>query len=320
MRTLRELYGQLDPVATSLDLTQEGMRYYAHSVIKSQVFQISRRSEEDRYLHLICFVANQFFRLQDMLVDAFLLCVQSSINTTTREYKEVHYEGRTEQRRTVRAFAAVVKQGACNPLAKIEGIVFSGEFSDSEKVHRIQDVLTDGESVRKTVEQQASRLSKQSDSTEDAPYYDILESKSVKLQNRVSEILKEVEFESDEPDNLMAAILFFKEKNGQIGQTAPLDFLEPEKQELVTNESGKLRASLYKSLLFIKVANAVKAGALNVRHSYKYRSLDNYLIDKETWKQDRDEYLTQAELTTFSDCQSTITRLADTLDAQFPQN
>jgi len=53
LRVLDDLYGQIDTVAESLDLTREGMRYYANSVLKSQVFQIARRSDEDRYLHLI---------------------------------------------------------------------------------------------------------------------------------------------------------------------------------------------------------------------------------------------------------------------------
>ena len=68
--TLRELYHQIDTVADALDLTQEGVRYYATSVLKSAVFQIARRAEEDRYLHLVCFVTHQFFRLQDLaLID-----------------------------------------------------------------------------------------------------------------------------------------------------------------------------------------------------------------------------------------------------------
>ncbi len=36
-------------------------KYYAHSVIKSEIFQVTRRSSEDRYLHLIAFVTHQYF-------------------------------------------------------------------------------------------------------------------------------------------------------------------------------------------------------------------------------------------------------------------
>ena len=77
-RTVRELYGMVEPTVASLDLTPEGVRYYATSVEKSQVFQISRRFEEDRHLHLVCFAAHQCFRLQDTLVDILLKAVQNT--------------------------------------------------------------------------------------------------------------------------------------------------------------------------------------------------------------------------------------------------
>lgn len=68
---LKNQYNQLKPVYSALDLDHDALRYYAGSVIKSRVFQISRREEEDRYLHVISFIAHQFFCLQDNLVDVF---------------------------------------------------------------------------------------------------------------------------------------------------------------------------------------------------------------------------------------------------------
>jgi hypothetical protein len=34
-------------------LNPEGIQYYAHSVIKSEIFQVTRRDDPDRYLHVI---------------------------------------------------------------------------------------------------------------------------------------------------------------------------------------------------------------------------------------------------------------------------
>jgi hypothetical protein len=39
-------------------------------VLRSEIFQIIRRNDPDRYLHLLAFVAHQYYRLQDNLVDA----------------------------------------------------------------------------------------------------------------------------------------------------------------------------------------------------------------------------------------------------------
>jgi hypothetical protein len=43
----------------ALALNHEGIAYYANSVIKSEIFQLARRDQEDRYLHLVAFIAHQ---------------------------------------------------------------------------------------------------------------------------------------------------------------------------------------------------------------------------------------------------------------------
>ena len=90
-RILRRLYDELAPIISQLDLTHDGIRYCANSVIKSQVFQVSRREDDDRYLHLLCFIAHQFYRLQDTLVDILLIVVQNALNTCQRVHKEQWY-------------------------------------------------------------------------------------------------------------------------------------------------------------------------------------------------------------------------------------
>ena len=65
----RGLYDQLSPTLQSLALMPGWMRYYAESVLRSEIFQLTRRDDPDRYLHLIAFIAHQFYRLQDNLVE-----------------------------------------------------------------------------------------------------------------------------------------------------------------------------------------------------------------------------------------------------------
>jgi hypothetical protein len=58
----------LKPVLDHLTLGQDGIQYYAYGVIKAQIFQLTRRAERERYLHLIAFIAHQYYRLHDNLV------------------------------------------------------------------------------------------------------------------------------------------------------------------------------------------------------------------------------------------------------------
>lgn len=108
-------------------------------------------------------------------------------------------------------------------------------------------------------------------------------------------------------------------RHSQIAQAAPLGFLESEEQEAVLDETGDIRVSLYKALLFAKIAEALKGGVLNLRHSYKYRSLDDYLIPKDDWQAHRHDYLQRANLMAVADCEPTLNALATRLDAQYHQ-
>jgi len=54
--------------------------------------------------------------------------------------------------------------------------------------------------------------------------------------------------------------------------------------------------SLYKALLFLRFQNAIKSGTLNLQHSYKYRPLDDYLIERDRWRRDKNLLLEPAGL------------------------
>jgi hypothetical protein len=320
-QTLRELYQELAPIIASLPLTHDGIRYYANSVLKSQVFQVLRREEDDRRLHLVCFIAHQFYRLQDTLIDILLTVTQNALNTCQRAHKEQYYAARLNQRRAVHDLVDCVDSGALGPLKSIEAIVFSSELSDTEKVKRIQNVLTDKSQQRNAAVEQLTTVKRQVEcEVRDADYYEVLTKQSRKLQNRLAEMVKLIAFSGNETSELMAAIGHYKAQDGAITPTAPLGFLEPIEQQAVLDEKGSIRVSLYKVLLFIKIAQAIKGGVLNLQHSYKYRSLDDYLIPKQSWSAHHEAYLQRADLTAFADFQSTLGALATRLDQQYHQS
>ena len=82
--TVQTLYLDLSSVVHRLDLSYECIRYYAYSVIKSQIPQVSRRADEDRFLHLIAFIVYQTFKLNDLLIDTMLSAVQAAVNAAEK--------------------------------------------------------------------------------------------------------------------------------------------------------------------------------------------------------------------------------------------
>ena len=59
--------------------------------------QLHQRSDPDRHLHAIAFVAHQFAKIQDNLVDTLLVSVQAHRNACQREHKERCYVERRER-------------------------------------------------------------------------------------------------------------------------------------------------------------------------------------------------------------------------------
>ena len=58
---------------------------------------------------------------------------------------------------------------------------------------------------------------------------------------------------------------------------------------------------------------------MNFNHSYRYRFLEEYLISKQEWKADKEQLLTDAEMTHLTDCEGIIQDLEGGVDKLFHQ-
>lgn len=308
--TLHKLYQELEEVIDALDLTHEGLRYYAQIVLRTDSANLNRRVEEGKYLHLIAFIAHQYFRGQDILVDTLIRVTQNTINSSSREQKDKLFEERKEQRKSIRNLTGNVEKGALDPLEKIESIAFLEYIPDREKVAQIKQIFLESKLSRDKAKDAVENLEEVNQRIiNNADYQDALENRSQKLQNRASDIVKQLHFQGED-ELLLKAIQHFQNKQGNINHTAPTDFLDEQEQLALVKEDDKFRVSLYKVFLFLAVADGVKSGTLYLTHSYKYRSLEDYLIPKQKWLEQRDEYLKQAQLSDLADCK-TVLKLAE---------
>jgi TnpA family transposase len=96
----------------------------------------------------------------------------------------------------------------------------------------------------------------------------------------------------------------------------PLAFLTPEEQELVFN-NGKLNNALYKVLFYLYTAEAIKSGALNIKYSYKYLSIEDYLIPRSVWNNEKKLFLERAGLSQYKDISATLLFLKESVDGSF---
>lgn len=318
LKLVRERFRLLKPVLDHLNLGPDGIQYYAYGVIKAEIFQLTRRGAHERYLHLTAFIAHQHYRLHDNLVDVLLSSLRSFQNSAQREHKDRCYVRREQRNDSLQTLVGFLDHGILETLAKIKGVTKDSELSDTEKVQRISALLANNHTAESLNSDQIDELKAAMITELSADdYYLILASKSVRLQNRVSPILKAVAFLA-EPSarELSHAIEFFKLKDGAIDNTAPVDFLTPDDRKAVSRD-GRFSVSLYKALLFLQVQSGIKSGTLNLEHSYKYRPLDAYLIDRDRWQRDRSLLIERAGLQAFIDPRRVLAELDEALYQQY---
>jgi hypothetical protein len=125
-------------------------------------------------------------------------------------------------------------------LSAIKQITDSAELDDAEKVSKIRTPAEEPD--RHQAEAFLAPLKRDLESeTDGEDYYGILEAKSVRIQNRISPILKALPFQGEVgSEALLRAIQYFKDKDGVIDRGAPTEFLKPieEKVALYSRDGG----------------------------------------------------------------------------------
>ena len=138
---VRGLYHQLSPALRAIALKPGGIQYYAHSVIQSEIFQLTRRGDPERYLHLLAFIAHQYYRLQDNLVDVLLASLRSFQNGAICEHKEQCYVRREQLNESLKVLLEGLEHGLVSTLTTIGSITEDRALSDVEKVTRIRALM-----------------------------------------------------------------------------------------------------------------------------------------------------------------------------------
>ncbi len=134
---LAQLHTSLAPLLPVLNLGHEGIHYFANSVIKSDIFQLSQRAPQDRYIHVVSFIVHQYYRLQDNLVDTFLTTVRSFHNTVQRLHKEWCYEQHKAQQQALKSLTETVDTHVFTLLQTIQEISHDPQIDDSDTLGKL---------------------------------------------------------------------------------------------------------------------------------------------------------------------------------------
>ena len=274
---------------------------------------MQRRDQNDRDIHAAAFIAHQFYRCHDNMIDLWLSVMASFKSTAAREYQETLAQDRKGQQRQIASVVDSLDVSVFGVLRSIQSVMAAANMSDTEKVAAIEKLMArskteDFDQLKGDLAQTASNAS----------WYDIMEARSLKLQNRLSPVLRALEFmPTTRVKALQKAIAHFKADGELPASHMPMDFLDAEQQAALIRDDGTFRISLYKVFVFQAVTTAIKSGDLNVEQSYKYRPMDAYLIDKERWQRDKARLLERAGLTEFSNPEAVLALLKTALYGQY---
>ena len=98
----------------------------------------------------------------------------------------------------------------------------------------------------------------------------------------------------------LAEALYYYQKESNVTKNAPIGFLNDIEFEVVMKDN-KFNPSMYKAILYRKVYDALKSGAIVLLESYRYMSIEEYLIDKQEWEKNKASILDCTNLKKFHD-------------------
>jgi len=317
--TYARYFDQFDKSYTALDISESTTEYYASWVKKATLGQLVQfPNRYKRYLYLLAFIKREYCLRQDVLMDTLLINTRSAVNAARKQEDRGDLERRSDQRKAIRAINKSHKT-ARYLLKEIARVVRSEHSEPSERLAKIEQLLKDYEAQQNA--QDVAKLSEYEQQldhhTDEQRAYVGLEKQSLRLQRKVSSILKALVFDQSSSESpILSAVSHFQSTDGHLGKQPPLDFL-PTKEQALFADGDTFRTSLYKILLFQAVALAVRAGKLNLLHSYRFRAIQDYLIPATRWSCEREKLLVQSNLEPFSDGLACLASLKLSLDAGY---
>jgi TnpA family transposase len=319
LKRLQVLHRRIVPTLQRLALGHAGIRYYAQSVLKSEIFQLTRRTDDDQYLHLLAFIMHQYYRRHDAMIEIIVKTVQGAVNTAQREHKAASYDRRESTTQLVQTLLSQWDDSFLTVLSTIEQIVQHPHWNDSQKVQQIKATLTRHQpTTQHTLDLLPPLREQVTRELADTSYYDVLEAKGRRLIRRLAPVVKALTFQAEPgAQAVMAALPVLDLPPRAFNANVPVAFLTPAEQRAVQGPDGRMRATLYKMLLLVHLMRCLKSGTINLLDSYKYRPLDDYLIPRTQWQHEKNRLLTRANLTAFADPLPVLTALNTTLQAQY---
>jgi TnpA family transposase len=320
LSSLKSLFNKLEPARSQIDFTNEGIKYYASLTIKQELFQLSRRDQNERLIYFYCFIVSQYQKLQDLLVDTIYYTVYSYQNQAKKAMETSYLETKTDNDKFFELVKVSRKKQAASYYTMIK-IIQDNNIGAELKIEQLNLLITEAEKSLPD-----SELIKTLETAKNMNENYFLEVQARKIIIRLSSIVQELDFDRDPQSNdqdILQAIDYYKTNKGDVGDKAPTGFLskidlkavkiKSERKESNIKKPG-LRKALYKVFLFKEISKHLKAGSLNLKHSFRYKSAEESLIGATDFEHNIDNYLSLAGQTGNKDGGAVLSNIQQKVD------
>ena len=319
-KTLKDRLVRLDSLVKKLNLTDAVIDYHAHWASIADTQKLAAHS--DKYFFLLCFLIHQVRIRNDYFMDTILQCVNSAKKYSERLEVKDYFENRKQRTKAMKLLVESRKDYK-QQIEAIKTIVKSPNDAQ-QKVDFIEDLFEVDTDLQPEDEALVALIEAELTKSKERTFHDIWENRSIWLSNRVSEIIQHLPFNSETTDPILfQAITHFQTNKGKLTKPPKdISWLSNAEQDALTTydidiQKEKFKVRLYKMLFFQALENGIKSGEVFPVYSYRYRSLEEYLIDKEYFQLNRKQLLEDADLSTWSDPKVVIESLALELDTLF---
>ncbi|MCP4420292.1 MAG: Tn3 family transposase, partial [Chloroflexi bacterium] len=301
-------------ILSHLSISDESIKYYASLVGYYSVYKLQRFDRKTTFIYLLCFVYHRYRQMHDNLLNCLIYQVHL-YNETARKiakeqiiaFRQTEAEGLAQAGQVLRLFTTA-EIAPETPFSVVKANAFAIVAED--ELEKLADSMIQQATIDETAWQWA-----------------YLDERHVEFKRRLRPILRALTFEAMSAKMpLLNAICFIQEAlcDKRIlrhldEEDFPLAFVpEHVKRYLYKKEiDGKkhLAVDRYEFLVYRMLRHALIAGDIFCRHSVRFRSLDDDLLDEERWAHKE----TLLEETGLARLRMPVESLLDELEAELEQ-
>lgn len=320
-KTLKDRLEKLGSLVKKLNLSDAVIDYHAHWASIADTQKLAAHG--DKYLFLLCFLIHQVRIRNDYFMDVILQSVNSAKKYSERVEVKDYFENRKQRTKAMKLLVESRKDYK-QQVEAIKTIVQSSNDAQ-QKVDFIKAVFEVDRDLQPEEEALVELIETELTENKEKMFYDILEKRSIWLSNRVGEIIHHLPFNQQITNIILFQAITHFQTHGKLSKPPKdISWLSTTEQDAIITydndtKKEKFRVRLYKMFFFQALENGIKSGEVFPLYSYRYRSLEEYLIDKEYFKLNRQQLLEDADLSTWSDSKKVLESLALELDTLFHQ-